>query len=212
MTSLSPKQALIFRITHRANLPWILEHGLDCASAERRNPSFVEIGSADLIAKRSTREVSIPPHGTLADYIPFYFTPSSPMLFNIKTGHGVPQLPMEDIVVLVSSLPQLQQRGVPFIFTDRHAYLRNASYYRDLKDLDKLDWPLLRKRDFKKIPVHPEKSERYQAEALVHRHLPAGALLGLAVSSERARAAADAELKARGLSLKLVMRPEWFFL
>lgn len=131
MTSLSPKQALIFRMTHRANLPWILEHGLDCASAERRNPSFVEIGSADLIAKRRTREVSIPPHGTLADYIPFYFTPSSPMLFNIKTGHGVPQLPMEDVVVLVTSLPQLQQRGVPFVFTDRHAYLRNASYYRD---------------------------------------------------------------------------------
>lgn len=212
MTSLGPKQALIFRITHRTNLPWILEHGLDCASAERRNPSFVEIGSADLIAKRRTREVPIPPHGTLADYIPFYFTPSSPMLFNIKTGHGVPQLPMADIVVLVSSLPQLQQRGVPFVFTDRHAYLRNASYYRDLKDLDKLDWPLLRKRDFKKTPDHPEKSERYQAEALVHRHLPAGALLGLAVSSEKTRAAADVELKARGLSLKLVTRPEWFFL
>lgn len=212
MTSLGPKQALIFRITHRANLPWILEHGLDCASAERRNPGFVEIGSADLIAKRGTRKVPSVPHGTLADYIPFYFTPSSPMLFNIKTGHGVTQRPMEDIVILVSSLPKLRECGVPFLFTDRHAYLQNAAFFSELKDLDKLDWSLLRQKDFKKSPEKPERFERYQAEALVHRHLPAGALLGLAVSSDKARVAADAELKAKGLSLKLVTRPEWFFL
>jgi len=212
MTTLSSKQALIFRITHRANLPWILEHGLDCPSAKRRNPDFVEIGSADLIAKRRARKVPIPPHGSLSDYVPFYFTPSSPMLFNIKTGHGATQRPMADIVILVSSLPKLRECGVPFVFTDRHAYLQNAAFFSELQDLDKLDWPLLRHKNFKKSPEKPERFERYQAEALVHRHLPAGALLGLAVSGEEARAVADAELKAKGLSLKLAVRPEWFFL
>lgn len=212
MTSLNPKKALIFRVTHRVNLPWILEHGLDCASAMRRNPSFVEIGSTDLIAKRGTRKVPVAPHGTLADYIPFYFTPSSPMLFNIKTGHGVPQRPMADIVTLVSSLPKLQECGVPFLFTDRHAYLQSAAFFSELEDLDKLDWSLLRQKDFKKSPENPERFERYQAEALVHQHLPADALLGLAVSGEEARAVADVGLKAKGLSLKLAVRPEWFFL
>lgn len=212
MNYLGPKRALIFRITHRANLPWILKHGLDCRSAQRQIPDFVEIGSQDLIAKRRTRKVPIAPYGTLADYIPFYFTPWSPMLLNIKTGHGVPQRPMADIVILVSSLPKLQECGISFLFADRHANLVNASFYRDLKDLDKLDWSLLRKRDFKKSPEHPERFERYQAEALVHRHVPVEGLLGLAVSGKAAQQAADAELKAKGLSLKLVVEPKWFFL
>jgi hypothetical protein len=212
MNSLGPERALIFRITHRANLPWILEHGLDCPSAKRQNPNFVEIGSPDLIAKRRTRKVPISPHGTLADYIPFYFTPSSPMLYMIKTGHGVPQHAMEDIVILGSSLPMLQECGVPFVFTDRHAYLSNASFYSDLSELQKLDWTLLRQKNFQRSPNHPERSERYQAEALVHQHVPVGALLGLAVCSKKARSAVDAELKAKGLSLKLIVQPTWFFL
>ena len=35
----------------------------------------------------------------LSDYVPFYFTHHSPMLYNIKTGyHGMRQTPMPEIV------------------------------------------------------------------------------------------------------------------
>lgn len=30
--NLNPEKALIFRIVHRDNLPWILDHGLHCRS------------------------------------------------------------------------------------------------------------------------------------------------------------------------------------
>lgn len=51
------------------------------------------------------------PGGTLSDYVPFYFTPCSPMLYNIKTGYnGVPkQEAMEEIVLLVASLRKLAE-------------------------------------------------------------------------------------------------------
>lgn len=83
-----PERALIFRIVHRDNLPWILDHGLHCGHAELFDPSYVAIGNAELIANRRHRAVGCPPNGTLGDYIPFYFTPFPPMMLDIKTGHG----------------------------------------------------------------------------------------------------------------------------
>ncbi|MEO1609407.1 MAG: DarT ssDNA thymidine ADP-ribosyltransferase family protein [Pseudomonadota bacterium] len=57
------------------------------------------------MAKRKHRNVPCIPGGTLSDYVPFYFTPFTPMLYNIKTRYGgVSQNPMEDIIILVSSL------------------------------------------------------------------------------------------------------------
>ena len=52
MSSLSPEKALIFRITHIANVPWILANGLHCRSSAAQDPDFVEIGNPDLIDKR----------------------------------------------------------------------------------------------------------------------------------------------------------------
>jgi hypothetical protein len=86
MSALKPENGLIFRITHIANVPWILEHGLHCRNSPERDPNYVEIGNPELIQKRTQRPVPIPPGGVLSDYIPFYFTPHSPMLLNIKTG------------------------------------------------------------------------------------------------------------------------------
>jgi len=86
--NLTPELGLLFRITHVANLPWLLVNGLHCANGPVQDPNFVAIGNPDLIDKRTKRPVPIAPKGTLADYVPFYFTPKSPMLFNIKTGYN----------------------------------------------------------------------------------------------------------------------------
>src|SRR3954470_12772585 len=92
---LSPEKALVFRITHIANVPWILANGLHCRSSAMQDPNFVEIGNPDLIGKREHWAVPVPPGGRLSDYVPFYFTPYSPMLYNIKTGwNGIPKRSM----------------------------------------------------------------------------------------------------------------------
>ncbi len=38
MSVLSPDKALIFRITHIANMPWILANGLHCPNSDIRDP------------------------------------------------------------------------------------------------------------------------------------------------------------------------------
>jgi len=58
--SLNPRKALIFRITHRDNLPWLLAHGLYCRSAVEQDPGFITIGNRELIDKRATRTVPVP--------------------------------------------------------------------------------------------------------------------------------------------------------
>lgn len=174
---LNPDKALIFRITHRDNVPWILENGLHCGSSKILDPNFVSIGNQDLIDKRKDKIVNIPPGGPLSDYIPFYFTPYSPMMLNIKTGWGgITKRSSEEIVILVSSLHKLADDGRAFVFSDRHAFLEVAEFFSNLADLDQIDWPRLQARDFEKDPDDPGKFERYQAEALPHQHMPVNSL------------------------------------
>src|SRR3546814_8172631 len=107
------------------------------------------------------RSVEIAPFGTLSDYVPFYFTPYSPMLYNIKTGYnGIAKRANEELVILVSSLHRLREMGRKFLFTNRHAYLRTAEYFDDLSRLDRIDWPLLRSRNFQRNPDDPDKLDR----------------------------------------------------
>ena len=151
---LTPEKALIFRIVHRDNVPWILENGLHCKNSKLLDPNFVEIGNKDLISRRDRHPVRRPPGGTLSDYIPFYFTPFSPMLFNIRTGWGgIRQRNNDEIVIMVSSLRTLRAENVPFLFTDRHAYLVAAQFYSDLAHLDQIDWDMLQRRDFSFDPT-----------------------------------------------------------
>ncbi len=210
--NLNAEKALIFRIVHRDNVPWILENGIHCANSAVQAPSYHTIGNPDIIEKRQHREVPVPPGGNLSDYVPFYFTPYSPMMLNIKTGYaGVARAPNEEIVIFVSSLRKLAELGHAFVFTDRHAYLWSADFYSDLDDLQHIDWALLRNRDFKRDPDDPEKVERYQAEALVHRHLPVAALIGAVCYTEPVETQTKQLLDERGLDFQVIAQPRWYF-
>lgn len=209
---LTPEKAMIFRITHRANLPWILEHGLHCRVSDVADPNFVPIGNPELIEKRAHREVEAPPGGSLADYVPFYFTPCSPMLLNIITGMGVPMKKREDIIVLVSSMDALEEHGVDYVLTDRHAYLRTAKFFEDRSRLgEAVDFALLRSRDFSRDPEHPEKFDRYQAEALAYRHVPPEALVGVACYTSAIVTEIEPLCAVRNVGAEVAARPEWYF-
>ncbi len=209
---LCAEKALIFRVVHRENIPWILDHGLNCRNSTSVDPNYVNIGNPELINKRNTRTVPIAPAGTLSDYVPFYFTPHSPMLYNITTGYGgIEQRANEDILILVSSLPKVATQGIQFVFSDRHAYLQTAMFSSDLNDLTAVDWPLLQSRNFSRDPNDPGKMERYQTEALIHRHLPVASILGVGCYSSTIKTAIDKALSDRNLLLATHIRPNWYF-
>ena len=63
------------------------------------------------------------------------------------------------------------RRGLHCLFTDAHAYLQTTCFHDDIADLKNIDWLILKHRDFKRDPEDPGKFERYQAAALVNRHV-----------------------------------------
>jgi hypothetical protein len=135
------------------------------------------------------------------------------MLYNIRTGYaGISQRRNEEIIVLVSSLPSLKANGVDYVFTDRHAYLKTACFFSDDADLETaVDFPLLQSRDFSRDPDHPEKFDRYQAEALAYRHVPVGALLGAGCYTSGVKDELEATCSDLGVNVKIVHRAEWYF-
>lgn len=210
---LTPANGLLFRITHVGNLRWLLTHGLHCARAQLRDPAFIEIGSSNLIAKRRDRRVPQHPCGTLSDYVPFYFTPRSPMLFNIKTGwKGLQRRSNADIAILVTAVSHLKRLEVPILFTDRHAYAATARFSNSPDGLSSMvDWAILQNRDFRNTDEYPDKMDRYQAEALVYRHVPVTALRGIGCVSASVQTRIEALVAEMGLSLRVVVRPGWYF-
>lgn len=211
MSPLNPDKALIFRIVHRDNLSWILDHGFHAQSGKLRDPKFFNIGNPDLIQKRTTRVVNVGPGGTLSDYVPFYFTPFSIMMYNIHTGYNVPQVANEDILIFTSSLSRISELNIPFVFTDQHAYTMMANYFTDLSDLNKIDWDLLNRKDFKHDPDDPGKKERYQAEALVWKHLPLDAVLGICSFTDQVDESIKEHLAQRHLNVRTIVKREWYF-
>lgn len=210
-TNLNPEKALIWRIVHRDNLPWILDNGLHCANSEVLSPNYINIGNTELIDKRRHRIVPIAPGGTLADYVPFYFTPFSVMMKNIHSGWGVRQRQNEEIVIVVSSLHHVKSIGLPFVFTNAHAYPEWTSYYSDLASLKEIDWAILQSRDFKRDPDDPRKMERYQAEALIYKHLPTQGVLGIVCYTEELKKRIEQEIQMRVLNLSVYARTGWYF-
>lgn len=206
---LNPEKALIFRICHKGNLGKVFDDGGCLCRNGADNSKYVEIGNQELIAKRKERLVPCGPGGTPGDYVPFYFTPFSPMLYNIKTGfNGIPKKPIEEIVILVSSIHHLKKEGIPFVFTDRHAYLKLAQFSDDLTDLNWIIWPVLQVKNFKKDDV--DKFEKYQAEALVHKKLPLNGLMGIACYNDAVNTEVQQLCDSKGHKVHIVTRRDWF--
>lgn len=209
---LSADKARVFRITHIDNLACILRDGLCCRSSGYFDPNYRNIGNPDLINRRASRSVPIPPGGTLDDYVPFYFTSRSPMLLNIKTGKGVAPVAMRDIVIMIASLRALAGNGVQFVYTDRHAYLAKAHFSSDVTELaTRIDWRILQESDFKYDSQDLGKMERYQAEALIYKRLPFDEIAGILAYDDAQMRQIKSSIEAAGYSTPVMVDPRFFF-
>jgi hypothetical protein len=134
------------------------------------------------------------------------------MLYNIHTAwNDIRYRANDEIVFIVSSLHRLRRDSVPFLFTDRHAYLQAAEPTSNLRRLSDINWRILQNKDFRIDPENPAKREQYQAEALVHRHLPVESFLGIVTCNDTERDRIDRMICAVGITLRADSRPGWYF-
>ncbi len=168
----------IYHITHVDNLASLAADGcLYCdTTCVDLDLGPVSIAYTDLKARRARFPVGVAAGGTLADYVPFYYAPRSPMLYVISRG-GVAGYDggQEEIVHLVFRLEDMAEPG-QFVITDGHAATPMSTQYDELSGLDVIDWDIMRETYWSDTDEDGDRKRRRQAEFLVHQRAPLSAL------------------------------------
>lgn len=174
----------------------------------------VEIGNVGIKERRRRRTVPRPPHGTVADYVPFYFAPRSPMMYSIHCGnvptysHGCDRL-----VYLASTVERLISLGLDVLLTDRNAVLDFADFVdadADVPD-DFIDWDLMKAQYWNNTPDRPDRKERRMAECLVRPRVPWEAFESVVARSAPVAREVEAQTAAAASSPSVDVRPQWYF-
>ena len=126
-----------FRILHIDNIPHVIKYGLVHNNSPFASDSYVPIGDMSVMNARSTKQ--LPDGSFLSEYIPFYFGPRSPMLYNIQNGNGIlTKKDPDEIVYCVICIKDVISSDLHCVFTDGHA-LNNMSKFYSKPDLQQLD-------------------------------------------------------------------------
>lgn len=203
-----------YRICHIDNVLHILQHGLCTKHHPNASDKYISIGNPDIINVRDETQVKIAGYGNIGDYVPFYFTPKSMMLFNVITGWRAPLVPKrnkQEIVVircLISELSKLER----FFFTNGQANVTSITeHYNDVRHLDKIDWEIIHNSDFRKEANDTDKQRRYQAELLVYAHVPIEYIESINVYNEIAANIVKKELAKTPSLLPVNVIPSYYF-
>jgi len=207
----------VFHFTHVNHLATLVQHGLLCDSeAHEAGVLTAEVGNLGIKDQRRQRAVPLQPGGAVADYVPFYFAPRSPMMYAIAHGN-VPsyQGGTARIIYLVSTLERLHELGRFPLLTDRNAALNYADYRTfdpvDPIDDDFIDWGLMAAQYWNNTPDDPQRRERRMAEALVSERVSWDAITGIGTQNEIVANEVRAILAAVDSNTSVNVRPQWYF-
>jgi hypothetical protein len=201
--------------THVQNLPGILAAG--CLQADNlvARGSALVVEAADLGIKDSRRAVpvTLPPFGCVADYVPFYFAPRSPMLFKLARG-GVPTYRegQDPLIYLVSTVETVASAGSRWLFSDGNCAAIVTQVFNDLGLLSSVvDWQVMTMRMWNNTAEDPDRMRRRMAEFLVHERVSVNCLTEIAVRTQGMKEHVERLLAAHAVALAVRVRPSWYF-
>ncbi|MCH9022421.1 MAG: DUF4433 domain-containing protein [Planctomycetes bacterium] len=201
----------IYHITHINNLSGIIEQGCLWSDNFCRNKGHTQtnIGYAHIKERRTHRHVPVSAGGKLADYVPFYFAPCSPMLYAIHKGivEGYTE-GQKNIIYLMSTLESALKTEKPFCFTDRHAELAWSSFFDTVERLDQVSWQVMEKRYWSNTEQDKEKR---QAEFLVHESVPWSCIESIGVYNKKMAEQARRIIKNASHRPNVSVKSEWYF-
>lgn len=205
----------IMHFTHVSNLPGILAAGCLAADSLVDRASALRVEAADLEVKAIRKRCKIPvtPFGFVADYVPFYFAPRSPMLFTLAKG-GVPGYTdgQDPLIYLVSSVVSVASVGLACLFSDGNCASTVTRFFADLALLDSVvDWEVMYARMWANTPADTDRRRRRMAEFLVHGRVPIACVSGIVVRRETMREQVERTLAASRALVPVWVRPWWYF-
>ena len=165
----------MLHFTHIEHLADVSDRGLLCDSqAQARGILIKEVGNRGIKERRRVRVVPVHPGGVVADYVPFYYAPRSPMMFSIHHGN-VPEYTegISSLAYLTTTVERLLDVDCDIVVTDRNAVLGFTAFHSGTDTLDDVvDWKLMKAKMWNDTIEEPDRMERRMAECLVHDHVP----------------------------------------
>ncbi len=154
----------------------------------------------------------------VAEYVPFYFAPRSPMMYRIACDHRDETTDCypggdDPLVYLVSSIDQVHTAGIPWVASDGNCAARLTCFANSIDALAELiDWPLMRERVWKDVPEDQDRKRRRMAELLVHREFPLSLVAGYVVRTPTRQEQLQRVLGAAGIINAYVdVRADWYY-
>ena len=209
------KKTLIYHITHVDNLPGILSAGGLWSDTEREQQDlpFVNIAHAGIKGRRRNIPVPVSEGGVVADYVPFYFCPRSPMLYVINMG-GVEGYRgnQREVVHLCAHLAGAIEK-TKWCAASGHAIMALSEFFSNKEDLLSFDWDAIWAKGWG-YPYYTEDSDlerRKQAEFLVHRFFPWDLFLGIGVIDDSMRERAESLFADTEHKLPVKVKRKWYY-
>jgi hypothetical protein len=205
----------IMHFTHVNNLPGVLAAGCLHADSlvDRSSALRVEAADLDIKAARKRTRVPLPPHGCVADYVPFYFAPRSPMLYKLHKG-SVPNYAggQDPLVYLVSSAEAVAAAGASFLFSDGNCASTLTQFASDLALIESVvDWEVMKAQMWANTADDPDRKRRRMAEFLVHQRVPIECLGEVVVRHDTIKMQVNGLLAACNVNLPVLTQPSWYF-
>jgi len=127
---------------------------------------------------------------------------------NNVEGHDGNQ---ERIMYAVTTAQAVQNRGLPFVFTDGHGIMAWTDFFDDLSLLREVDWSIMNLRYWNDTNESPDRKRRRQAEFLVHRFFPWDLVHEVGVKTEHMRKSVQKVLSEYGRDTTVTAYPDWYY-
>lgn len=200
----------VYRMIRIQNLEHDLTHGLYCKKKCVKNDNYQGIGNEEIISQRDESVVKCFPDTVVNDYVPFYFSVRTPMLYNIKTGMGVPQLPQSEIVYLYCRMIDLATDEFQWCYTNGNAAKLITKFFTDVNQIEaNIDWRSINTTDFRdqNADGDEDRIRKKHAEFLVLNHVPIKYVKGIAVYNEGRQKEVSAMVEKLQLKIKVLVNP-----
>jgi hypothetical protein len=177
----------VYHFTHMDNIHQIYADGAIYADTVIANGSQSPIECADqgIKSRRRTMPVKVAPYGFVADYVPFYFAPRSPMMYSIARGNvSTFEGSADELVYLVTTIRAVQDSGIPWVKCDGNCATLTTDHYDDWAQGEAaIDWNVMQARIWKNTDEDGDRKRRRSAELLVHQAFPIHLVSGIIVKT-----------------------------
>jgi hypothetical protein len=133
------------------------------------------------------------------------------MLYNIKTGHGVPELDQQDIIYLCFKMTNLTTDRFQWCYTDGNAAIRITKFFTDLDGINtNIDWRSIKTTDFRdnNADGDEDRLRKKHAEFLVKHHVPSALISAIIVLNHERKDEVQTIMNKLDLKIKVLINPD----